>query len=200
MALQEGIEERKKDVQIVKMKTQSIFNLYTQYVLIIGLLIVFNTIQGGAQVKYSVKSEVGFLKYRFHTVRVDPGPNWKGYNLDKKDGIDISLVNGVEFNQTLSVGIGARYYNFEGVNGLALYSDFEYLPLRSRLTPLINLQVGYSHLWNQYQNGTGTGLGELNVGLYFRLTDKAGFYAKSGFLLTQQSLLIPIKGGIKLSF
>ena len=63
------------------MKTQSIFNLYTQYVLIIGLLIVFNTIQGGAQVKYSVKSEVGYLKYRFHTVRVDPGPNWKGYNL-----------------------------------------------------------------------------------------------------------------------
>ncbi len=192
-------EVRKSDVLVWK-ESRSVIEVSLKYFLIIGFLIILNTIEADAQVKYSIKTEVGFLKYQFHTIRVDPGPDWKGYYLDNKDGIDVGLVNGIEFNQILSVGIGARYFNFEGYNGLALYSDFEYLPLRSRLTPLINLQVGYNHLWNQYHGGTGTGLGELNVGLYFRLTDKAGFYAKSGFLLAQQSFIIPIRGGIKLSF
>jgi hypothetical protein len=66
------------------------------------------------------------------------------------------------------------------------------------LIPLINLKIGYSHIWNQYENGTGTGLGELCLGLNFRITEKLGFYAKSGLTMTQQSLLTPIIIGIRL--
>ena len=164
---------------------------------IIGLITILFFNQGYSQIDYSIKAETGFLKYQFNTIQVDPGPNWKGYYLDEKNGVDFNIINGFDFNNKLFAGIGLRYLNFEGINGISVFSDFEYLPLKTRLTPLINLKIGYSHIWNQYDNGTGTGLGELCLGLNFRLTEKIDIYAKSGFTMTQQSLLIPIRLGIR---
>ena len=165
---------------------------------IIGLIIILFVNQGYSQINYSIKAETGFLIYQYNTIDVDPGPNWKGYYLDEENGIDFNIVNGVDFNNKLFAGIGIGYLNFEGINGISVFSDFEYLPLKTRLTPLINLKLGYSHIWNQYENGRGTGLGELCIGLNFRLTEKIDIYAKSGFTLTQQSLLIPLRLGIRL--
>lgn len=161
-------------------------------------LILISIIQTGySQINYSMKAETGFLKYQFNTIQVDPGPNWKGYNLDEENGVDFNIINGIDFKNKLFAGIGLGYLNFEGVNGFSIFSDFEYLPLKTRLTPLISLKLGYSHIWNQYENGTGTGLGEFCVGLNYKLTEKMDIYAKSGFTMTQQSLLIPIKLGIR---
>jgi hypothetical protein len=161
-------------------------------------LILISIIQTGySKINYSIKAETGFLKYQFNTIQVDPGPNWKGYNLDEENGVDFNIINGIDFKNKLFAGIGLGYLNFEGVNGLSIFSDFEYLPLKTRLSPLINLKVGYSHIWNQYENGTGTGLGELCLGLNYRLTEKIDIYTKSGFTMTQQSLLIPIRLGIR---
>ena len=165
--------------------------------LIIGLITISTVNQGYSQISYSIKTETGFLKYQYNTIQVDPGPNWKGYYLYEENGIDLNVINGFDFNKKLFAGIGLGYLNYEGVNGLSIFSDFEYLPLKTRLTPLINLKIGYSHIWNQYDNGTGTGLGEFCVGLNYRLTEKMDIYAKSGFTLTQQSLLIPIRLGIR---
>ena len=162
----------------------------------IGLITVLIVNQGFSQVNFSTKAEAGFLGYQYNTVQVDPGPGWKGYNLNEQNGIDINIINGVDFKNKLFAGIGIGYLNFEGINGLSVFSDFEYLPLKTRLTPLVNLKIGYSHLWNQYEQGTGSGLGELCLGLNFRLTEKIDVYAKSGFTITQQSLLIPIRLGI----
>ncbi len=164
---------------------------------IIGLITIITVNQGYSQSNYSIKAETGFLKYQNNTIQVDPGPNWKGYNLYEENGIDFNVVNGIEFKNKLFAGIGIGYLNFEGINGFSVFTDFEYLPLKTRLTPLINLKIGYSHIWNQYENGTGTGLGEFCVGLNYRLTEKLGIYAKSGFTMTQQSLLIPIRLGIR---
>lgn len=50
---------------------------------------------------------------------------------------------------------------------------------------------------NQYANGTGTVLGELCIGLDYRLLGKVDIYAKSGLTMTQQALLIPIRLGIR---
>ncbi len=135
--------------------------------------------------------------YQNNTIQVDPGPNWKGYNLYEQNGIDFNIVNGIDFENKLFAGIGIGYLNFEGINGFYAFTDFEYLPLKTKLTPLVNLKIGYSHIWNQYENGTGTGLVELSTGLNYRLTEKIDIYAKSGFTITQQSLLIPIRLGIK---
>jgi hypothetical protein len=153
--------------------------------------------KGHAQINYSVKAETGFLKFQCNTVQIDPGPNWRGYNLDDENGVDFNIVNGLDYNNKLFAGIGLGYLYFEGVNGVSIFSDFEYLPLKTRLTPLINLKIGYSHIWNQYENGTGTGIGELCLGLNFRMTDKIDIYTKLGFMMTQQSLLIPIKLGVR---
>jgi len=164
---------------------------------IIGLITIFTVNQGYSQINYSIKAETGFLKYQNNTIQVDPGPDWKGYNLYEKNGIDFNVINSIDFNNKLFAGIGIEYLNFEGINGISVFSDFEYIPLKTRLTPLINLRVGYSHLWNQYENGTGTLLGEFGLGLNFRLTEKLDIYTKSGFLMTQQSLIIPIRIGLR---
>ena len=153
--------------------------------------------QGYSQISYSVKAETGFLKYQNNTIQVDPGPNWKGYNLYEQNGIDFNIVNGIDFKNKLFAGIGIGYFNFEGIDGFSAFTDFEYLPLKTKLTPLVNLKIGYSHIWNQYENGTGTGLVELSTGLNYRMTEKIDIYAKSGFTITQQSLLIPIRLGIR---
>jgi len=163
----------------------------------IGLITFLAVNLGYSQINYSMKAETGFLKYQFNTVQVDPGPNWKGYNLDEENGFDFNIINGLDFKNKLFTGIGLGYLNFVGVNGLSVFSDFEYLPFKTRLRPLINLKLGYSHIWNQCENGTGTGLGEFCVGLNYRLTEKKAFYAKTGFTMTQQSILIPVKFGFK---
>ena len=93
-------------------------------------------------------------------------------------------------------GIGIGYVNFEGINGFSIFSDFEYCPLETKLTPLLNVKVGYSHIWNQYENGTGSAIGELGAGVKYKLTEKIGIYIQSGFLMTQQSFLVPIRIGI----
>jgi hypothetical protein len=165
---------------------------------ILGLITVLTVNQSYSQISYSIKAETGFLKYLYKMINVDPGPNWKGYYLDEENGINFNIVNSIDFKNKLSAGIGIGYLNFEGINGLAVFSDIEYLPLETRLTPLFNLKIGYSHIWNQYESGTGTGLGELCLGLNFRMTEKIYLYTKSGFTMTQQSLLTPITIGIRL--
>jgi len=164
---------------------------------IIGVITILTVNQGYSQINYSIKAETGFLKYRYNTIQIDAPPGWKGYYLDEENGLDFNIVNGINFNKKLFAGIGIEYLNFEKINGLSVFSDLEYLPLKTRLTPFINLRIGYSHIWNQYEHGTRTGLGEICLGLNFRLTDKIEIYAKSGYTFTQQSLLIPVTLGIR---
>lgn len=164
---------------------------------IVWLIAIMAVNQAHTQIAYSIKAETGFLKYQYNIIEIEPGPGWKGYNLYEENGIDFNIVNGIDFKNKLFAGIGVGYLNFEGINGLSVFTDFEYLPLKTRLTPLINLKIGYSHIWNQYENGTGTSLVELCVGLNYRLNEQMAIYAKSGFTTTQQSLLIPIRIGIR---
>ena len=161
------------------------------------VLILLLGVNGYSQIDYSLKVETGFLMYQYNTVQVDPGPNWKGYNLYEENGIDLNIVNGLDYKNNFFIGLGLGYQNFEGVNGLSIFSDFEYLPLKTRLQPLINLRIGYSHIWNQYEKGTGTSLGELCLGINYKLPENFDIFLKSGFLMTQQSFLIPIRLGFR---
>lgn len=162
------------------------------------VITIFIVNQGYAQINYTVKAETGYAQYLAKIVQVEPGANWKGYYLYKENGIDFTITNGIDFKNKLFAGVGVGYLNFEGINGFLACSDFEYVPFKSRLRPLINLKIGYSHIWNQYKNGTGTGYSELCAGLNYRLTEKIDLYVKSGFTITQQSLLTPIKIGVRL--
>ena len=152
-----------------------------------------------AQVRYSGRIETGYQQYFFRTITVDPGPNWKGYNLDEKqNGFNITSSNGLTFaNGKLFTGIGLGYLNYEGIDGISIFGDLEYLPLKNKLTPLFNLRLGYNHIWNQYEGGRGTMHTEFGLGLNYRLSEKFGIYIKTGMLLTQQSFLIPITLGFR---
>jgi hypothetical protein len=163
--------------------------------LILVFILLFSKVH--AQLNHSLKAEAGFSKYMFRTIQVDPGPNWKGYNLSNENGVELNIINSFAYKNKLFAGLGVGYLNFEGINGISLYYDFEYLPFQTRLTPLLNMKIGYSHIWNQYENGTRTGLTEFGLGLNFRMTEKLDGYTKSGVLLTQQSFLIPFKIGVR---
>lgn len=169
-------------------------HLLTSTILLFALCNTANS-----QTNYSGKIETGYMQYMYRTISVDPGPNWKGYNLnEKQNGINLTVINGLSFvNKKLFAGIGLGYLNFEGINGISVFTDFEYLPLKTKLTPLVNLKLGYNHIWNQYEGGTGTMHTELGVGLNYKLKEKFGLYLKSGMLFTQQSFMIPVTLGFR---
>lgn len=164
----------------------------------LGILILLAlTQQGFSQINYAGKIEAGFLKFKRNTIDIDPGSNWKGYYLENENGIDFNAINGVKFKHVFFTGIGLSYLNFEGKEGYAIFVDLAYLPLKSSLSPLINLKIGHNHVWNQYENGRTSVLFELGAGLDYRLTKKTGIYLQSGFLLMQQSYLIPLRMGVR---
>jgi hypothetical protein len=162
-------------------------------------LLVGLTLPTEAQIAYSGHLEAGYQHYLFRTVTVDPGINWRGYHLNnRQNGIALFFINGLMFNdRKLHTGIGLGFYNFEGVNGFSIIGDFDYLPLKNRVTPLFNLRLGYNHIWNQYAGGTGSVHTEVGLGINYKINEKFGIYIKSGILLTQQAFLLPLTLGFR---
>jgi hypothetical protein len=151
-----------------------------------------------AQTSYYGKIESGYLRYFSNTITVDPGPNWKGYYLNNVHrGYDVSLTNGLCFRNAFYTGIGGNYINFSGIKGLSLFTDIEYVPAHKRLTNMYRLKIGYSHLLNQYENGTTTALVEFGIGKNYWLSDNTALYLQIGLLMTQQSCIIPMRLGCR---
>ena len=152
-----------------------------------------------AQTKYAGKVEVGFLKYRKQNVIYDASDNFPGYYLDNKEnGIEANFINGIFlFKDRGFVGLGVGYVNFEGMSGLNTFSEFELLTNSKRISPILGLKLGYNHLWNQYEGGTGTGLVDLGIGVNCRIDTKSSIYLKSGINLVQQATLYPIRLGVR---
>lgn len=153
-----------------------------------------------AQIKYSAKFEFSFQKYGFRTITYEAGPNWQGYNLkEKPNGLNINIANGISLAKNrIFIGLGLAYHNFEGINGLSVLGDLEYIPLKTQLSPLINFKLGYNHIWNQYSGGTGTPYGEYLIGVNYAINKKLAIYLKSGILFTQEALFIPISLGLRI--
>lgn len=168
-----------------------------KHLALITLLLLSNSFSVKAQFEYAGKTEFGYMHFEYHPIQIDPGPEWKGYYLNE-NGVYINSIHGLSNpNKKLFAGIGLGYLNFEGINGVSVFADFEYLPLKTRITPILNLKIGYDHIWNQYDGGTGTKLAELGVGMNYKLTGEFSLYLKSGILLTQQSALLPITIGFR---
>ena len=168
-----------------------------RHLLTTTILLLVLSMVAKAQISYSGKFEAGYMKFRYNTIQFDQGPGGKGYYLND-NGIDINYINGLTFvNKKIFAGLGLGYLNFEGTNGVSVFADLEYLPLKTKLTPLLYVKLGYNHIWNQYDGGTGTMHTEFGIGLNYKLTEKFGLYLKSGMLYTQQSFLIPITIGFR---
>ena len=156
--------------------------------IVFSLLFLLVSITVNAQVQYQPKVEVGYMNYRSRTLLVNPGPNWRGYYLNEnQNGMDVSVINGFSIQEKYFVGVGLGYLNFEGINGYSIYADADYIPMKTKLAPLVNFKVGYNHIYNQYEGGTGSALGELGVGLRYRMAKQRQLYIQTGFLGTQQA-------------
>lgn len=163
------------------------------------VLLLCLTMTTKAQTSYSGRLETGYINYLSRTFTVDPGPNWKGYNLDnRQNGFNVTSINGVTFkDRKIFTGIGLGYFNFDGIDGVAIFGDLEYLPFKKRVTPVLNLRLGYNHIWNQYEGGSGTIHTEFGLGINYKIKENFGLYIKSGIMITQQSFLLPLTLGIR---
>ncbi len=172
-----------------------------KYVLttLITLLLCGTTYSCTAGWRYGVEAETGYLFYNYRLVTVDPGPNWKGYNLNREqNAISINIVNGLRFSDRTFAGIGTGYVNFEGVSGWSLYAHTEYVLFEKKISPVFCFNLGYNQIYNQYENGTGTVLAEPGVGIRYKVNNKTSIYLRTGLLLMQQSLLVPVYAGISI--
>ncbi|MGJ3234830.1 hypothetical protein [Marivirga sp.] len=96
------------------------------YILILIFLLLFA--KAHAQLNYSFKAETGYSKYMFGTIQVDPGPNWRDYNLNNENGVELNIINSFAYKNKIFASLGIGYLNFEVTNGISLDYDFEYLP------------------------------------------------------------------------
>jgi len=162
---------------------------------IIAILISVIAANAYSQGRYAIKMETGYLYYFDHTITIDSDdPEWKGYNLnDQQNGFDFNVINGIRFRENFMAGAGLGYLNFEGIHGMAVFADLEYAPLNRRLTPIFNIKAGYSHIWNQYENGTGSALGEIGAGIKYKVTNKVSIQVLTGVLRTQQAQFFPLR-------
>ena len=166
------------------------------FYLLILILLSINFLT--AQIKTDVKVEVGYLHYYFHTLKVDKGPGWRGYNLDEgQNGLEVNLIGSVNYKQRGYLGAGIGYLNFENIHGVSLFGNFEYWPINKKLAPGIIFKAGYDHIWNQYEGGRGTPMIEFNLGIPIKIRESLILYFQSGGRFTQQSFFWPVKAGIR---
>lgn len=106
-----------------------------------------------SQLKYTAKLEVGYQNFLQRNFEVDPGPDWKGYDLGEDLGaFDVSLVNGISYRDNLRLGFGVGYLNYNrNINGYTLFGDLEYVFASKKVRPLLNLKVGRNYITNDYQ-------------------------------------------------
>lgn len=166
--------------------------------IIIAFVIAVIATNAFSQCRYTIKMETGYLYYFDHTITIDSDdPEWKGYNLnDGQSGIDLNVINGIRFREHYMAGAGLGYLNFEGIHGMAVFADLEYAPLNRKLTPIFNIKAGYNHIWNQYENGTGSAMGEIGAGIKYKITSKISVHILTGVLRTQQAQFFPIRLGV----
>lgn len=154
------------------------------------------------QVKYSLNIEAAHLQFRNTLVDVDPGPNWQGHSLNERNGYELSLINGILFQEKFNLGFGISYHGFytssrSTQHGLAGFLNLEYANYQKKLSPLINLKLGSGHLWNQYDKGTRNFYGEISAGPMIRLSPNIQLYTKTGIMILQQASIVPFRVGLR---
>ncbi|WP_316795660.1 hypothetical protein [Pedobacter agri] len=162
--------------------------------LIFGLV----CLAGNAQIKYTGKVEIGRQIFLSRPIRVDPGPGWRGYQLNNnQSGLDLSIINGISFKNNLRLGFGVGYLNYEGINGYSFFGDLEFATSKDKVSPLFNLKIGQSHINNQYDNGSTDSFVDFGAGIEYRISKKIGLQVKAGFRFVHQSIFLPIRIGAR---
>ena len=163
---------------------------------LILLVLVFTAISAYSQIRYQAKVEAGFISFRDIAVNYDPGPGWRGFYL-ADDGVDFNVINGFRLNPHFYTGIGVAYANYSGISGVNAFVDLEYIVLKTKLSPLLGLKLGYDHVWNQYDGGHGSGLSEACAGINYTFNQNLDVFLKSGIRVMHDAFFVPIRLGVR---
>jgi len=165
---------------------------------ILLLLISFHTLAQYVETdsRHFIRIETGYLKYFFTPVNVDASENWKGYKLpNKENGLIFNAMWGWDFNEATFLGVGAGYINFEGIDGADVFTEVNFMVSNSYINPYLGMRLGYTHLWNQYEKGSGSVLAEFLLGLQIRFGtySYSSIHLQSGLSFTQQAVFVPLR-------
>jgi hypothetical protein len=151
-------------------------------------------------VRHYFRVEGCYQKYFVRTLQVDAEPDWQGYQLNnKQNGRSVNLSWGWDFDERILLGLGAGYINYEGIDGIQMFSEVNFFVSNVHINPYLGFRAGYSHIWNQYENGSGSFSGSFLAGIQFILGDCRvfKFYLQSGLQYTHQALFVPVTLGLQ---
>lgn len=152
-----------------------------------------------AQKKFVKSIDISCHNFQFRTIQYDVSENGQGYNLrNKENAVEASFSYALKLKERFQMGLGLGYINYESINGLTAFSGFKLFALKRKISPFAALRIGYNHIWNQYQGGSGTGLIEFGAGISYKLIEKLNISIASGVIFTQEAQFVPIK--LTLSF
>jgi|GEM_PF-419186 len=182
--------------------------------IIVALCAVGLSQLGWTQSLVYVKPELGYTHFLEHAVQIEAGPNWQGYYIEYQNAFTANIAGGVRLGSHFTAGIGLGYQNFEGQHGVSIYADLEFYPTRlkyyegteevpvvSRIKPTVRpfvyIRTGFNQLWNQYEGGTQSAVGEAGLGFEYNFQSGNCIYLKGGLSVMQQSFLLPLGLGMR---
>ena len=93
------------------------------------------------------------------------------------------------------MGAGVGYGNYSGDHALQAFFDLQAIFMKTRFSPLLNLKIGYNHLFNQYDGGTRGFIMEGGLGISYRLSEAYIITMQSGGMILQDAAMLPIRIG-----
>lgn len=142
-----------------------------------------------AQSKYLGDFHMGRLLFIGNTIKVDPGPNWMGYYLNNASAYILNTSHGLLWKGVFFTGVGVEYQQFHGKYGFSGFAKLSTQVYNKKISINGSLKIGYSHLWNQYPNGTGTMYLAPELGVVWEVPERIAFELTTGPTWMQQSLL-----------
>lgn len=149
-----------------------------------------------AQVKYSGRVEYSSLNYIGTLVRYETDLGDPYYMDERVNGKEINFVNGINLKDRVFIGIGISHLNFEKIKGFSTTLDLEYLVLKTKLSPILNIRFGRNYLKNEYDVHKSSVLVGPDIGVSYKPFKGLSFYTKTGFIVTHNVGFYTWRGGI----
>ncbi len=96
----------------------------------------------------------------------------------------LKFVNAYQANESISVGIGVGFEKFRAVNTIPITFDLRFYPLKGKVSPTLNLAVGYGFDTKAFKNGIKEGEGLVfhpSVGIKSFVSKRAAFLFHVGY-------------------
>ena len=105
----------------------------------------------------------------------------------------LKFVNAYQANESISVGIGVGFEKFSAVNTIPITFDLRFYPLKGKVSPTLNLAVGYGFDTKAFKNGIKEGEGLVfhpSVGIKSFVSKRAAFIFNVGYRIQGSNVFV----------